>query len=237
MRGSRVRLSVPRVWIAAACQRIPGLPSVSTTCCPLGSRQVLFPMSDAKTAHDADYFHYLAKRSRLGLLYRTYSLYPRLSSHLEGQVLDVGCGIGDLLRFRPNTVGVDVNPETVAFCQQQGLDARLMPIDVLPFEADSFDRVVLDNVLEHLTAPKPLLAEIARVLRPGGRAVVGVPGSRGYAEDPDHKIFYDERRLIEVFTSAGYQTRAIFHTPLRSAFLERKMRQYCVYGVFEAAAG
>lgn len=190
-------------------------------------------MIEGTTAHDADYFAYLAKRSRLGLLYRERFLYPRLSRHLSGQVLDVGCGIGDLLRFWPGSVGVDVNPETVAYCRQQGLDARLMAIDVLPFEDGSFDRVVLDNVLEHLTAPMPLVGEIARVLRSGGRAVVGVPGSRGYSEDPDHKIFYDENGLIAVFAAAGFRTHTVFHTPLRSASMERQMRQYCVYGVFE----
>ena len=43
---------------------------------------------------DEQYYHYLRQRSRLGLWYRRYWLYPRLNKHLRGQTLDVGCGIG-----------------------------------------------------------------------------------------------------------------------------------------------
>ena len=183
--------------------------------------------------HDAEYFAYLAGRSRLGLIYRNHFLYPRLARHLDGDVLDVGCGIGDLLRFRPGTVGVDINPATVAFCQRDGLDVRLMQPDELPFAAAAFDRVVLDNVLEHLEAPAPLLTEITRVLRPGGRLIIGVPGIKGYAGDPDHKTFYDERRLVETLAHAGFRARTLFCTPARSRLLDRELRIYCLYGVFE----
>lgn len=182
---------------------------------------------------NTEYFEYLSGRSILGLLYRRYFLYPKLARHLQGDTLDIGCGIGDLLRFWPGMKGVDVNPTTVDFCRSQGLDVSLMPFDELPFPTATFDRLVLDNVLEHLVAPMPLLSEISRVLRPGGRVIVGVPGSRGYAQDPDHKIFYDEPGLINVLNKAGFQARTIFHAPARSAFLERKMRQYCIYGEFE----
>lgn len=179
-----------------------------------------------------DYFSYLQGRSRLGLWYRHRWLYPRLCRYLKGRALDVGCGIGDMLRYRPNTVGVDINPAAVAWCRQQGLDARVMTPDCLPFADIEFDCVVLDNVLEHLVKPEPLLAEIYRVLRSGGTLVVGVPGKRGYACDGDHKIFYDEAGLVEVMASARLVREYVFHMPLRSTWLDAHMRQYCVYGVF-----
>ncbi len=179
------------------------------------------------------YFEYLQSRSRLAWWYRKYYLYPRLGRHLSGRVLDVGCGIGDLLRCRPGTVGVDINPQTVAFCRGQGLDVRLMSPDQLPFDAAAFDSVVLDNVLEHLADPDPLLGEIARVLVPGGRLLVGVPGQRGYAADPDHKIYYDEAGLTDYMTTQGFRLRVLLHAPLRSARLDASMRQYCLYGVFD----
>ncbi len=135
------------------------------------------------------YYRYLRQRSRLGLFYRRFWLYPHLNRHLSGHALDVGCGIGDFLSYRKGTVGVDINPSTVEWCRSHGLDAQLMATDVLHFDDNIFDSAVLDNVLEHLSAPMPLLREIHRVLRPDGTLVVGVPGKRGYATDPDHKIF------------------------------------------------
>ncbi len=61
------------------------------------------------------YLAYLKNCSKLGLLYRRHWLYPRLCCYLRGRVLDVGCGIGDFVAFRPETVGVDINPVTVAW--------------------------------------------------------------------------------------------------------------------------
>lgn len=179
-----------------------------------------------------DYFGYLRERRLSGLLYRRLWLYPRLCRRLSGRVLDVGCGIGDFLRFRPGTIGVDVDANSVAWCRGLGLDAQLMPPDCLPFADEAFDGVVLDNVLEHLASPLALLGEIRRVLRKKGTLVVGVPGSRGYAADPDHKIPYDEQALVACLRHSGFDCEQIMHMPCRSDFLEARLRQYCLYGLF-----
>lgn len=185
-----------------------------------------------------DYFRYLANRSWRGALYRRHWLYRRIATRLRGATLDLGCGIGDMLDYRPGTIGVDVNPGTVEFCRRRGLPANQMEPDRLPFADGSFDSVLMDNVLEHIAEPGPVLAEVRRVLRPSGRLVVGVPGTRGWNSDPDHKVFYDERSLEQRLATAGFGLRELFHTPLvRSACLDRRLRQYCVYGVFEPELG
>ena len=183
------------------------------------------------TDYDA-YFDYLRQRKGLGLLYRRLWLYPRLCRHLRGRVLDVGCGIGDMVRFRPGTVGTDVNPKAVAYCREAGLDVVLMQPGRLPFENRAFDGVVLDNVLEHLDDPVPLLAEIRRVLSEDGTLIVGVPGSRGFASDSDHKRHYPEAALIDCLSSAGFTLDTLFHQPFRSRFLDRTLRYHAIYGVF-----
>lgn len=181
------------------------------------------------------YFAYLTRRSRLGMIYRRYWLYPRLVDQLEGRVLDIGCGIGDFLAFRPGTIGVDINPRLVDWCRQRGLDAHAMPVDQLPVEDASFDGAVLDNVLEHIADPMPLLAEAKRVLRPGGTLLIGVPGRRGYAADPDHKVFYDADSLIETLGAAGFARGRLFAMPLPWGWLDRMIPQYCLYGTFVVA--
>lgn len=179
------------------------------------------------------YLKYLKQRSRLGLWYRRHWLYPQLCRYVEGRTLDVGCGIGDFLSFRPGTVGVDINPSTVEWCRQKRLDVRLMFPDQLPSDDGAFDSVVLDNVLEHLNTPEPLLREIHRILRPVGTMVVGVPGKLGYASDPDHKVYYDESGLISTMEEARFRLTTLFYTPFQLEWLNERMRQYCVYGVFQ----
>jgi len=98
---------------------------------------------------------------------------PRLAP--LGSVLDLGCGAGDSVeQFRnvnPSVdwVGVDVerSPEVAG---RRRTDASFVTFDgvTLPFSDDSFDAVYCKQVLEHVRAPAPLLAEVARVLRPGG---------------------------------------------------------------------
>jgi SAM-dependent methyltransferase len=129
---------------------------------------------------------------------------------------------------------VDVNPYLVDWCRSQGLDARSMEPDRLPFDTSEFQGVMLDNVLEHLLDPLPLLGEIRRVLGPAGVLVVGVPGRLGYDSEPDHKRFYDARALGLVVASAGFRQTRQLRMPLGIPGLERWMKQYCLYGVFEA---
>lgn len=180
-----------------------------------------------------DYFSYLKGRSLTGLIYRNWWLYPRICRYLPGSVLDVGCGIGDFLRFRRDAIGVDIIPAAVDWCRTLGLDARLMEVNQLPFGDATFDGVVLDNVLEHVAEPHALVTEVVRVLKPTARVVVGVPGRKGYASDPDHKVFYDEAKLVGLLQNYGLKQKKLFHMPVEAKFLDRSLSQYCLYGVFE----
>jgi len=181
---------------------------------------------------DNTYFEYLKSRTLFGLFYRRFWLYPMLSRYIKCPVLDVGCGLGDMLKFCRNAIGVDINHKTIEWCKAKGLDVRLIQNDILPFNAGTFSSIVLDNVLEHIAAPKPLLSEIHRVLKSEGRMVVGVPGMRGYQTDMDHKVFYDENSLIKTFEESGFICKKLFHMPVRSIWLNQHLRQYCIYGVF-----
>jgi SAM-dependent methyltransferase len=89
-------------------------------------------------------------------------------------VLDVGCSYGHCLaHFGPGSVGVDSNPEHVAFCNALGLDARVMDAhepDTL--EPGSFDTLWVCDVLEHLDGPRAVLRSLRPLLKPGGRLIV-----------------------------------------------------------------
>jgi SAM-dependent methyltransferase len=151
---------------------------------------------------------------------------------LRGKVLDLGCGVGTFFEYRPGTVGADVNPLLVKQCLTKGLEAHLMEAGVLPFENHSFDSVVMDNVLEHIQSPEHTLQEVRCVLRPGGIILVGVPGKRGFDFDADHKVFYDEHLLESTLKKSGFSRSQHFFTPFKNSFFNRKMRQYCLFGVY-----
>ena len=178
------------------------------------------------------YFKYLKKRSKLGYFYRKYWLYPYLCRHLEGKTLDVGCGIGDMVAYRQNTTGVDINPSTVKYCNEIGLDVLQMKPDQLPFEDDVFNSAILDNVMEHIEDPGKLLAEIKRVLVQNGKLVVGVPGQKGYSWDSDHKVFYDLNLLKEVMHVNSFIYENHSYLPFEFSYFDRALRQYCLYATF-----
>lgn len=98
------------------------------------------------------------------------------------RILDAGCGSGPLtaaLRDRGAAVtGVDASAGMLALAERRlGDDADLHLVDLrdrLPFDDGAFDDVVSSLVLHYLEDWGPTLAEIRRVLRPGGRLIASV---------------------------------------------------------------
>jgi SAM-dependent methyltransferase len=76
----------------------------------------------------------------------------------------------------------DLTPETVdAIRRMVGDRVHLLSGPALPFPNESFDLIVVVDLLEHLSDDGRLLSEIARCLRPGGRAVLNVPHAKRLA--------------------------------------------------------
>jgi SAM-dependent methyltransferase len=181
---------------------------------------------------DYEYYKYLNTRTKIGSLYRKYFLYPKLSSRLKGKILDLGCGIGDFLKFNKNAFGLDINPFNVKYCLDQGLKADVMDHDKIPLDDCTFDSIILDNVLEHINNPTVLLSEIKRVLRPGGILLIGVPCEKGHSFDKDHKKFYDISTLKDLLKN-DYTLISYFYTPPLSYSLRKIFRQVTLYSVFK----
>jgi SAM-dependent methyltransferase len=116
---------------------------------------------------------------------------------LDGRVLDVGCGEQPYRPWLPSGgdyVGIDVDerPGTV----------RISPGERWPLDDASFDAVLCTQVLEHDSDPDHTLAEIERVLRPGGRAVISVPFAYN-----EHAMPHDYRRWSAVGARALAERR------------------------------
>lgn len=98
-----------------------------------------------------------------------------------GRVLDVGCRYGALTRAYlagNDVVGVDVDREALEKAASLGIEPVWADAaEALPVEDESFDVVVLGELLEHLPMPAHTVAEARRVLRPGGNLVGSVPNA------------------------------------------------------------
>jgi SAM-dependent methyltransferase len=99
---------------------------------------------------------------------------------LKGRILDLGCGEGATLYHLggpAGATGVDLFPKKIAFAQQVLPACRFVAGSVyeLPFEAGSFDQLIVRDVIHHLEKPDAFIDECARLLAPGGRIDVLEP--------------------------------------------------------------
>ncbi|UGS37863.1 class I SAM-dependent methyltransferase [Capillimicrobium parvum] len=131
------------------------------------------------------------------------------------RLLDVGCGTGTMVRELGRfgrAEGLDADPQAVAFCAKRGLTsvARLEG-GRLPHEDASLDVVSAFDVLEHLDDDAGMAAEMRRVLRPGGTAIVTVPAYRWMWGPQDeishHRRRYVRRELVALLRGAGLDVR------------------------------
>lgn len=109
--------------------------------------------------------------------------YDLLEVSAGSRILDVGCGLGDdaasvATRVEPGgaVVGLDGSRSMIAKAEQRhgrvdGLTFTVGDAARLPFDAATFDACRIDRVLQHLPDPAAAIAELARVVRPGGTVV------------------------------------------------------------------
>jgi SAM-dependent methyltransferase len=103
------------------------------------------------------------------------------------RVLEVGGGPGELSARIANELGcevmmLDISPRMVELALDRGVDARVGDVQSLPFADASFDCAVAAWMLFHLPDLDRGLAELARVLRPGGRLVAVTNGEHHLEE-------------------------------------------------------
>jgi SAM-dependent methyltransferase len=148
-----------------------------------------------------------------------------------GKVLDLGCGVGHsyhLLEPRV-TVGVDLD---AASLEDQDRETHVADMRSLPFGDASFASVVSIHSIEHVPDAEPVLAEVSRVLEPGGTAVFVTPNRLTFGPpdeiiDPYHFIEYDPAEfaaLCKPFFS-DVQMKGLFGSPRYTAIHVRERKQ------------
>jgi len=130
-----------------------------------------------------------------------------------GSLLDVGCNVGGFLRHCRDCfpglslAGVEVNPDALEAARANLPDAELHQVGsaALPFADGRFDCVTCIEVLEHVPADdrRASLAEMRRVLRPGGRLVLRTPHAGAFAFLDPHNLRFRFPGLYARLVGAG----------------------------------
>ena len=178
------------------------------------------------------YWEDLNKKTILGKIYSNYFLYPILRKHINGKLIDIGAGLGDFCKFYTNSVAADINKFSVENYKKRNLEGTLIVNNKIDYNDSTFDTAILDNVIEHIYDPLPLLIETKRILKKNANLIIGVPGRLGFKNDWDHKVFYDKKKLTTLLSELNYEVKHFFYTPFKSDLLNDHLKIYCLYVVF-----
>jgi SAM-dependent methyltransferase len=123
--------------------------------------------------------------------------------YARGRLLDYGCGNKPYRTFFAGRVschtGVDVEQN-----KEGTVEHVVAPGGRLPLADASFDTVLSTQVLEHVAEPDAYLAEVARVLAPGGHLILTCPGSYMLHEEPHDYFRYTEYGLRHLAQKHGF---------------------------------
>jgi SAM-dependent methyltransferase len=222
------RFGVPGTWSIRRCSR-----------CALEQTDPVPSARELKALYEAHYnlaridessaAAYGRKRERF-LMSPLYQLMLRLDGDISfhgekgsGRLLDIGCNEGrGLTLYRRNGFtpeGLELNSNAAAAARARGFVVH--ESDLHDFDPPQrFDRVVLSNVLEHATDPRAMLADVHRLLNPGGEVWISLPNNQSWLRRafgrtwinwhvPFHITHFSAERLRGLLTESGFMVRSV----------------------------
>lgn len=142
------------------------------------------------------------------------------SHRVNDRFLDIGCGAGILLDIAReldwNVTGVEVSKPAAEYLRKRGLNIIEGTLEEANFPDDYFDVITCTEVIEHVTNPKEVLKEIARILNPKGILWMTTPHSSGLAgkllgskwsvvAPPEHLNLFSIKSLRMCLEEAGFK--------------------------------
>jgi SAM-dependent methyltransferase len=125
----------------------------------------------------------------------------RCITHPSSSVLEIGCSSGFLLRDLVarlpghRILGADYTYQTLEVLGKQLPDVPLIQFDLTqcPLPDDSIDVIVLLNVLEHISNDQMAIAQLSRIVRPGGAVIIEVPAGPSLFDVHDRVLLHHRR--------------------------------------------
>jgi len=143
---------------------------------------------------------------RLSVDFQMRTIYTHLKKiipQFKGKILDVGCGNSPFRFLVDNTqasyTGIDITSADNFDCH----NPDIMPFDGenIPFPDESIDHIISTEVLEHIENPQQIIAEMYRVLKNGGNAVITIPWSARVHYIPYDYCRYTPFKLNRLFAA------------------------------------
>ena len=151
------------------------------------------------------------------------------------RVLDLGCGVGEYVRAFAGVgaiaIGCDVESSRLVEARRRGANGLVQAAgEQLPFHDRSLDVVVLNEVIEHVTDDRATMREVARVLAPGGVAVIYAP-NRLYPFET-HGIYLGKRYVFGNIPLVNWLPRILRNrlVPHARAYGAREIEQVATAG-------
>lgn len=117
----------------------------------------------------------------------------------KGDLLEIGCGEGDFMNsLKGNkyikTKGIEFNSKAINICRTKNLDVENYKLHELP--SNSFDYLVSFQVLEHISDVKYFFENSHRLLRKGGKLIIGVPNTSSFVFFPFSNYYFQHGSLL-----------------------------------------
>lgn len=146
--------------------------------------------------------------------YITESMFRTIASQLmlsgNTKILDIGCGPATAQKvfneFGCDALGITVNDEDIAACQEKGYPVQKMDMSFLEFPDATFDFLWARHVLEHSVMPYFTLLEFTRVLKDNGFIYIEVPAPETFAHhetNPNHYAVFSSGVWKSLFIKSG----------------------------------
>lgn len=170
---------------------------------------------DSQAVYDALYARHFTGVRTGQVPSRYLWLLSLLKAHRGARLLDVSSGNGYLLKAAVEhglwTVGLELSPIGIRESRERAPQAPVICGDAehLPFANRSFDLVTNIGSLEHYLHPESSVAEMARVLKPGGLALILVPNAYGLVGNIQHvwrhgDVFIDDQPVQRYATRGAW---------------------------------
>jgi SAM-dependent methyltransferase len=147
-------------------------------------------------------YNYLERKRILG---------ARLAQEPRGRVLEVGSGLSPIVTDRDDVIYSELSFRAMRTLKHVQGRGRYIVADGthLPIPPNTIDHVICSEVLEHVEDDQAAIAELARVLRPGGLVLITVPHKRAYYAADDryvrHFRRYEVGEMRQKFENAGLE--------------------------------
>ena len=133
----------------------------------------------------------------------------------RGIGLEIGVGTGRFAAPLGIRVGVDPSPAMLEVAAARGIETVEGTAEDLPFPEGSFDHVLVVTTICFVDSPERMVAEARRVLRPGGRLVVGLvdrlsPLGSDYLDHQEESVFYRDAvffsadEVVDLLAGGGF---------------------------------